>query len=145
MRKILLHVLPRSILPFALTCKCNYQISLSVLNRQITLTDVTLLRFYSVKVVPRDRSLFWVRDIKISGTWALDRLPSLGRVNPFMTLLSSLPLLRSIDVGELHGAISRRKPVQDILRTLPKTMESIVMKITSPYDWDVTSWTRTVC
>ena len=144
MQKILLHVLPRSVLPFALTCKCNYQASLPILNSQITLADVTLLRFYSVKVVPRDPSLFWVRDIKLSGTWALDYLSSLGRVNPFITLLSSLPLLRSVDVGELHGAISRRKPVQDILQALPKTMESIIMKITSPYDWDVTTWTRTV-
>ena len=142
MQEILLHVLPESVLPFAMTCKHNCQISLPILNRHLTVTDATLRHFYYDKVFICHPSLIWIRYLKLSGNRALASISSESDdVNPFVTILSSLTLLRYLDIAELYCEIPK---FQHILQILPETMESVVMRVTSPRVWDVATWTRTV-
>ena len=141
-QEILLHVLPNSIIPFALTCKRNHEISLPILNRQVTLTDATLHSFYSSKIATHDPSLVWVRDVKFTGT-QMYPAPSTGMDNAaFASLFSSLPLLQALDIGAHRWQFGGWSGFQAAIQSLPTTMESLVVKVRSLND--TTAWDQRV-
>ena len=139
MQEILVYLLPRSVLPFALTCKCNYRIALPIMYRQIALTGNTLPSFHAIQVVTGNPSLIWVRDIKLSSPAC-----SSAALRSLLPTLTALPSLQSIDAGHFSPmGIAGWSALQEKFQHLPQTMELFVMRVCTR-EHDALTWNENV-
>ena len=129
LQEILTHVLPCSVLPFAVTCRKNYSVALPILYRQVILSPATFNSFYNSKVASNDPSTIWVRDLELKYTprGIFDRTQAtVDEIATLKSLISSLPMLTSLNIISCFWRLGGWSDFSAIIQLLPATTESIL-------------------